>query len=310
MMQILYWLESIRNPFLDFFFSIITHLGSETLFMAIAIAVFWCVSKHRGYYLLTVGFFGTILNQFLKLFCRIPRPWVRDTEFTIVESARAEADGYSFPSGHTQSVTAALGCPARFVCSTALRIWFIVLIALTALSRMYLGVHTPADVGVSLVLGGVMVFAFYPLFEKSRENPRILDGVLAALAICSVLFAAYIELYPWPADIDVHNLESGAKNAYLLLGCSTGMLVCCPIERKRIRFETAAPLWAQALKLALGLALVLGIKAALKPLFMALCGGHAAANALRYFCIVVFVVLVWPRTFPWFSKGCALKCRK
>ena len=265
------------------------------------------MGKHKGYYLLTVGFFGTILNQFLKLFCRIPRPWVKDPDFTIVESARAEADGYSFPSGHTQSVTAALGCPARFAKGSFWQGLFIVLIALTAISRMYLGVHTPADVGVSLVLGSVMVFAFYPLFEKSQHNPRVLDGILAALTVCSILFVAYIELYPWPADIDAHNLQSGSKNAYLLLGCSLGMLLCCPIERKHVRFGTAAPLAAQFAKTSLGLVLVLGIKAALKPLFLALCGGHNLANALRYFCIVVFVVLVWPLTFPWFAKGCPVK---
>ena len=73
-MQLLYLFESIRNPFLDSFFALITHLGSETLFLAIAIVVFWCVSKKEGYYLMTVGFIGTLLNQFLKLICRVPRP--------------------------------------------------------------------------------------------------------------------------------------------------------------------------------------------------------------------------------------------
>ena len=92
-MQFLHWLESIRTPFGDTFFSAVTHLGEETFFMVVAIVAFWCLSKYKGYYLLVVGFFGTILNQFLKLLCRIPRPWVRDPDFTIVESARAEADG-------------------------------------------------------------------------------------------------------------------------------------------------------------------------------------------------------------------------
>ena len=40
-MNILYALESIRTPFLDQFFSLVTHFGSETLFLAIAIIVFW-----------------------------------------------------------------------------------------------------------------------------------------------------------------------------------------------------------------------------------------------------------------------------
>ena len=98
-MQFLYVLERIRTPFLDSFLSLITHLGSETLFLAIALVVYWCVSKKQGYYLMTVGFWGTLVNQFLKLICQIPRPWVKDPEFTIVESARAGADGYSSPAG-------------------------------------------------------------------------------------------------------------------------------------------------------------------------------------------------------------------
>ena len=56
-MSFLYFLEGLRTPALDAFFSAITHLGSETLFMAIAIAVFWCVSKYDGLYLLSTGFF-------------------------------------------------------------------------------------------------------------------------------------------------------------------------------------------------------------------------------------------------------------
>ena len=82
--------------------------------MAAALYVFWCVDKRRGYYLLSVGFVGTLANQWLKIACRIPRPWVRDPNFTIVSSARAEAGGYSFPSGHTQCAAGWLGGIARF----------------------------------------------------------------------------------------------------------------------------------------------------------------------------------------------------
>ena len=108
-MEFLRLLEKIRNPFFDFIFSLVTKLGEETVFMAIAIIVFWCFSKKDGYYILSVGFIGTILNQLLKLCFRIPRPWVKDPNFTIVESARAEATGYSFPSGHTQSSVGTFG---------------------------------------------------------------------------------------------------------------------------------------------------------------------------------------------------------
>ena len=103
-MTLLYWFESIRLPALDAFMSLVTRLGEETFFMAAALFVFWCRDKRRGYYLLSVGFVGTLVNQWLKIVCRVPRPWVRDPNFTIVESAKEAAGGYSFPSGHTQNV--------------------------------------------------------------------------------------------------------------------------------------------------------------------------------------------------------------
>ena len=306
-MQFLYWLESLRNPALDAFFSLITHLGSETLFIAIAIVVFWCVGKKQGYYLMTVGFFGTVINQFLKLMFRIPRPWVRDPAFTIVESAREAATGYSFPSGHTQNAVSILGCPARFGKNKLLRIVFGVLILLTGLSRMYLGVHTPADVGVSLLVGAFLVFVLYPFFERGDEKPLRMYVAMGALTVCALLYVLFVELHAWPANIDEHNLASGIKNGYLVLGCGCGMLLSCFIERKWINFDVKAPLAAQIAKVVLGLGLVLALKAGLKPICVALCGGHAAATALRYFLLVLFAACVWPLTFPWFAKGCPMK---
>lgn len=139
-------LESLRVPAMDGLMQAVTELGSEVFFLVVALVLFWCVSKREGYYLLTVGFFGTVLNQFLKLLCRVPRPWVMDPEFTIVESARADATGYSFPSGHTQNSVGTFGVLGRCARRTWVRILCGILMILVPFSRMYLGVHTPADV--------------------------------------------------------------------------------------------------------------------------------------------------------------------
>ena len=300
-MQFLYLLESIRSPVLDAFFSLITLLGDETLFIAIAISVFWCVNKRTGYYLLTVGFFGTLLNQFLKLVCRVPRPWVRDPNFTIVESAREAASGYSFPSGHTQSITGSMGCLARASKKTAVRVGCITLIVLTAFSRMYLGVHTPADVGTSLAIGTVLVLALYPLVEKSREKPELLLRVIGVLTLCSLAYVVFVECYPWPADMDPHNLESGIKNGYTLLGCGLAMLISFRVESRYINFDEKAPWQGQLLKLVLGFAIVLGIKAGCKPVLESILPAMPA-RSIRYFLMVLFAACVWPTTFPFFSS--------
>ena len=305
-MQVLYFLESIRNPVLDAFFSVITHLGSETLFLAIAIICFWCVSKKGGYYLMVSGLFGTLVNRALKLIFRIPRPWVKDPNFTIVEAAREEATGYSFPSGHTQSVVNVLGCPARSTKNIALRIVLIVLILLTAISRMYLGVHTPLDVGVSLVIGTAFVLVFYPIFEKIEEKPRYFYLSVGALFVLSLIYTLVVQFYHWGADADMANVESGLKGGYQLIGCSAALLIAFPLERKRIRFDPSAPWWAQILKVVMGLALVLAIKSGAKPLLKLIWDHHLLTTCVRYALIVLFAVLIWPRTFPWFQKGCPL----
>ena len=306
-MQFLYFLESVRNPVLDACFSVITHLGSETLFLAIAIICFWCVNKKTGYYLLTVGFFGTLINQALKLMFRIPRPWVKDPDFPIVESAREEATGYSFPSGHTQNAVSILGCPARSTKKPALRIIFIVLILLTGLSRMYLGVHTPLDVVVSLVIGTVLVLAFHPVFEKIDEKPLYFYLAVGALFVLSVIYTLTVQFYPWSADVDAHNLESGLKNGYLLIGCSAALLIAFPLEKKYVNYDVSAPWWAQILKIVLGLGIVLGLKAGLKPVLKLIWDHHLLTTSVRYALLVLFAALVWPMTFGWFRKGCPLR---
>ena len=151
-MEFLYMLEKIRIPVLNEFMLAVTTLGEETAFLVVALVLFWCVDKYIGYYTLSVGFIGTIANQFMKLWFRIPRPWVLDSNFTILEQAREAATGYSFPSGHTQSAFGTFGCVAYTTRNKSLRIAAIIIPVLVAFSRMYIGVHTPLDVGVSVIV--------------------------------------------------------------------------------------------------------------------------------------------------------------
>ena len=135
-MPFLYFLQSIRNPILDWFFALITHLGEETFFLVVAILFFWCINKREGYFILITGLVGTVVNQLAKLFFRIPRPWVLDTKFEIVESARAEATGYSFPSGHTQNIAGTYGAIAAYNPKRWKSILCTTIIILVAFSRM------------------------------------------------------------------------------------------------------------------------------------------------------------------------------
>ena len=304
-MNLLYALERLRTPFWDAVFSAVTHLGEETVFMVAAILIFWCVSKEEGYYLLLMGFFGTVVNQFLKLLFRIPRPWVRDPDFTIVESARAEATGYSFPSGHTQNAVATYGGIARYIRRGWLRVVLVVLTVLIAFSRMYLGVHTPLDVGVSFLIAAVLVLVVYPLMEEADRRPVVLTYTILAMVVCSGAFVGYLYLRgdTGAAAEDTVNYLSALENGWKLLGATVGMLVSNIADRKHIRFETQAVWWAQLIKLAVGFGCLLAIRSGLKAPLIALLGGNAAiAGGIRYLLVVLFAGCVWPLTFWGFSR--------
>lgn len=304
-MELLYALERIRMPILDEVMGLITHLGGEMFFMVIAVAVFWCVSKRMGYYLMTVGFFGTIINQFLKIVCCVPRPWVKDPSFTIVESARAEATGYSFPSGHTQNAVATYGGIARYTRRGWVRWLCVALVLVICFSRMYLGVHTLLDVGVSFLITAALVFAVYPLMEEADRRPMILTNLIALMVLCSGAFVGYLYLRgdSGATAEDTANYLSAMENAWKLLGATAGMLVVNLVDRHYLRFETDAVWWAQLIKLVVGFGLLVAIRSGLKAPLIALLGGNAAiAGAVRYLLVVLFAGCVWPITFWWFGR--------
>ena len=301
-MEFLRFLEGLRTPLGDVFFSTVTHLGEETLFIVAGLLFFWCLDKWQGYYLLTVGLTGTVINQFLKLLFRIPRPWVLNENFTIVDSARAEATGYSFPSGHTQSSVGIFGGLARWNKQRWARVLCIVICVLVPLSRMYLGVHTPKDVLVSVAVALALTFGFYPLVLRAQQQPKILRALLAGMLALAVGYLAFVSFYAFPADVDAENLASGTKNAWKMLGCILGVWLAFECDSRWLHFEVKAVWWAQLLKLVGGLGVLLGIKAGLKAPLYALLNGSYAADGVRYFLMVAFAGCLWPLTFGWFAK--------
>ena len=298
-MGVLYFLEKLRFPALDEIMLLITRLGEETAFLAAALIVFWCVDKRKGYYLMSVGFIGTMLNQFLKLVCAVPRPWVLDPEFTIVEKAREAATGYSFPSGHSQNAVGTFGAIAATAGNRWVRIASVGVAVLVPFSRMYLGVHTPADVLTGSAMALVLVLALRPVARAEGEKGMKL--LIAGMLAMALGLLAYVELYPFGEQVDEQNLLSGLKNAYTMMGCMVGVAVIYVAEKKYVKFETKAVWWAQILKIVLGLGLVLLVKEGLRsPLELVL--PVYPARAVRYFLVVVTAGFLWPMSFRRFAK--------
>ena len=295
----------MRTGIGDFFFATVTHMGEEVFFLGIAILFYWCISKRQGYYILVTGVVGSVINQWLKIVCRIPRPWIIDPDFKPVGDAVAEATGYSFPSGHTQNIAGTFGCIGRYNKQRWLKILSVVIILLVAFSRMYLGVHTPLDVTVSLGVAAALVFAFHFVFRTEESTNKYMLPVMIGSVIFSIAFIIYVFLLPessFADGADLANLLSAKKNAATLTGCLVGLGLVYPLDRFVIKFETKGRWYAQLIKFAVGIGIVLAIKSGLKSPLEALLGNEYLARAVRYFLIVAFAGGVWPITFKYFAK--------
>ncbi len=295
-MEFLKMLSKLRTPVADRIMQFFTTFGEESLFILIALAFFWCIDKKRGYFLLFTGFAGIAINQILKMVFRIPRPWVLDPDFQIVSTAREQATGYSFPSGHTQVASTLYGGIARSAKKTWEYIAGLSLVALVGFSRMYLGVHTPKDVLVSLAIGAILVLGLYPIVDRFLDRPCVMLAILGGMVLICIGNLIFLYQYPFPTDMDAENYLDAIETGWKLLGMVCGMCTVYPLDHYKIRFKTDAIWWAQLLKLSLGFGVVMAVRIALKQPLNAMLGA-SVGGAVRYLLMVLTAGAVIPCLF-------------
>lgn len=298
-------IASIRNPVLDFFFEVYTYLGDEITFLIVSMVFFWCINKRTGYFVLISGLFGIVVNQFMKITFRIPRPWAYDPNFPIVESAREAASGYSFPSGHTQCAAGTFGVIAATRPTRVKGIVCTVIILLVAFSRMYLGVHTLLDVVVSLFIALGIILLMRPVFADEDRFLRFMPAVCIVSVALSLGLLVYMLILSGDSTLDPVNHAGGLKNACTMFGCTLGLAPVYYIDKKFTKFDTRAPWYIQIVKVAVGFGCVILIKSGLSSPLIALFGNEYVARVVRYLLIVLVAGVLWPMFFRRLS---AIRC--
>lgn len=286
-MNVLYWFESIRNPLLDGFFSAVTFLGHELIPIALICILYWCADKRLAYKIGFSFFLSGLTTQCLKITFRVDRPWIKDPDFKPVGNAVDEATSYSFPSGHTQAATSVYGSLSLFFKKNWLRILCILAFVIVGISRMYLGVHTPADVSVSMALTfgiALLVFRFTDSFYDNRKADIWVLLVMLAVSLFTLVYAAVLEgkgLISLDAASDC--VKSGGAGLAFAIGYF--------VERRYIDFDTKAKnIWLQTVKVAAGLGIALGLKSGLKLVI----GESLLADGVRYFVLVAVIIVIYP----------------
>ena len=274
--QILNFLVSIRNDFLTTFFMSITILAEKTFLIVILSVLYWCVNKEKGKRLAWFVLFGSASNGLVKNIVRMPRPY----EVGVGKPLRVEtATSYSFPSGHTQSVTSFWTGSMLILKTKASVILGSVMIILTALSRLYLGVHWPMDVLGAIGFGVIFVyFANQMMDEKGTFHKW---HVLGSSILCLVLLIL-------PVDEDFYN--AGAA----LWGLCLGVF----LEQQYVKFEVSSELKINLKRLGVGLLGVVLIYIGISKGLPHLKGVSMIKNAL----VILWVALGAPYIFAKWLK--------
>ena len=180
-LPILEWIqENVANGFLDFLMPIITIFGDAGIFWIACAAVMLIFPKTRKTGLamgvaLVMGLL--VCNICLKPLVARMRPLVYEVEILGNSAADLLHSGQllvgkpsdvSFPSGHTIASFEAAG--VLMLNNKKLGIPALVLAILIAFSRMYLFVHYPTDVLVSVVLGTLFAILANYLVNKGADK--------------------------------------------------------------------------------------------------------------------------------------------
>lgn len=184
-LPILEWIQAhMQSGFMDFIMPIITVFGDAGIFWMICAFVLFVMPKTRktGLGMAFAMMMGLVIcNMILKPAVGRMRPY----DFQINELGKTweqilvagkllveTPHDYSFPSGHT--IASFEACVVLLLNDKRLGIPATILAILIAFSRMYLYVHYPTDVLVSVVLGTLFAFIGNAIAQRININlPQI-----------------------------------------------------------------------------------------------------------------------------------------
>ena len=178
----------------------------------------------------------------MKTTFSVYRPWIRSDKIKPLETVMKGASGYSFPSGHSTSVSSfycaliAYYRKHKLLCCV-----FAFMILVTMFSRMYVGVHTPQDVLIGGLLGILAICTVLAVskFVSKKPNNDLIVLIVGIVACVLVLIYTYTKDYPMDY-IDgklIVDPITMTVNGFKDPGMFFGVLIGWFIERRYVQFE-------------------------------------------------------------------------
>ncbi|MFO1257600.1 MAG: phosphatase PAP2 family protein [Gammaproteobacteria bacterium] len=211
-------IANLRKNALTPIFQLLSNLIQEsTILMTVALG-YWFISKRVFYRVGLLSLFSLGINIHLKGIIMECRPMK-------VEWLEA-ANGYSFPSGHSQAASTLFGSIAQVVKSKWAVVTLITLPFLIALSRNYLGVHYVHDVTIGLLIGFSLVLIPWPTAWFTHLS---LQSQIAMMLM-------FLLIWGW-----VINSPTGGSWKYT--GYLFGFWLGGQLERRYLNFKSSRGFW-------------------------------------------------------------------
>ena len=216
-LDILMYLQSIRNELLTSLFTFFTICTEVPVITVLTAMLYWCINKKAGQRILFALCGSLNINIGVKNFVKMARP----IGLKGLESLRIEtATGYSFPSGHTQTATTFWSAMITQFKKAWVYIIGILMILGAGISRLYLAVHWPMDVIVGWFFGIVLSILFVKIFDYIDDSKSyyILIGIMLIFGVCTYFI--------------------GGEDFYKMFGLYTGFVLGYMVEDTYINFST------------------------------------------------------------------------
>ena len=298
----LLWLQDLREAtggMFDEIFNAITKFAIDIL-PFLSFVIFWCVDKKWGYRFMATYGISEVVNNLVKLTVCAYRPWIRSDLIEPAGDSKVAATGYSFPSGHTQKATVMYGTIAVWQGKKRrwLAIFCIVMIALTMISRNYLGVHTPQDVLVGCAESVIIIFLVGFAQKKIDGDNKKLD-ILSIIGILLIVGALlYMMLKPYPMDyVDGELLVDPQKmmdNGFKACGILMGFILGSFIERHFVRYEIPKGAKNLGLLVFVGFMIAFAWKEYFAPATVVALFGNHWGNYIARIILWIFAIAIWP----------------
>lgn len=286
-LEILSFFQHIHSGTLDAIMNLISMFGEIAVPLIVLCLTYWCISKRKGFMILSSLMAALLATQVVKAIVRAPRPFQAHPE--LIEGGRIEtATGYSFPSGHSATGSSFYSSLAYVFRKGWIIAAAVILIIAIPVSRMYLGVHWPIDVTVGTIIGLASGILLCPLFGRIFDDDKAFCRFTAVSGTATALVSIILTILLTLQAIDEVAFSDFMSNAAVASGALLGSF----IERRTIDYRAeAGSIGQKCARFAAGIATIAITAIAIRAIPLP----YYVSHLLLFFAIGMMATYVYPR---------------